>query len=319
MLFRKSIAIPLVVAFIASASVAYADNYSSVFQGVRLLQRCDSDMLSDSDGIGRVHWYANCYPDRVKADMEAVLGEAIGGSTQALEIYYDFMGFHRNAAGEWVPKGVHVFYPLFEREPFDSWHAPTEALPQVCIAIPAGYRFTMSCRSSCYTPSMRLAFPEGDIAIKTASDAKTPKVTVLADDSTLDDIKTASVDVFGYVTSKVEQEHEILTFETASGGLLEVTTNHPLLDGGGYLREARTFGVGDALVRADNSLDEIVKVTPWKYFGKVYNIAPNSETKLGNVVIAEGFLSGSELYQNEWKNMLDSQLLRANIPAEALE
>lgn len=324
MRFRNAITLSLVVAFFAGTSAAHANSYFSINQGARVLERCNKDPLDNIQAEGRVHWYAKCHPDLLRADMEAIEGAP---PPDFLSSYYDFMGFKLNAEGKWVRKAERVFYPLFERAELDAWHAPTQITEGTSpeqdvfcrIQIPEGYKFSLSCRSSCYTPSMRLEFPEGALAIKAAFDARTPKTIVLAEDSTLEEIKTASIDVFGYVVSRVEQEHDILTFETASGGRLEVTTNHPLLDAAGYVREAGTFGVGDALIRADSSPDEIVNITPWKYYGKVYNIAPDSVTKLGNVVIAEGFLSGSELFQNEWKTMLDSQLLRANIPAEALE
>jgi hypothetical protein len=144
MSLRKSLVFSLDVASIASTSAAQPGGYSASLQAASpVLGRCSLDPLSEAEIVGRVHWYATCYPDRVKADMEAIWGESIDRRT-AIELYYDFMSFKRGSACEWAPSAGR-FYPLFERNPGEVWRAPTDA-NATCAPIPEGYRFTMTCR-----------------------------------------------------------------------------------------------------------------------------------------------------------------------------
>lgn len=305
---------------VAGAEIAIATPvYRSALTGIKYFQRCDYDPLSNEEAIGRVYWYLQCYPARLKIDMENLQGEALEPQT-AVEDYFAFLNFEQDASGSWVPKGTRVMYPIFDNgtETADGiWKAPTDKSAP-CVAIPSGYLWRYTCRSSCYKPEMSLWFGEGDVAIKEAYDRGIDKVVVLDETATLDHPTFATVPVYSYTASDRDKQHDILSITTESGGNLKVTTNHPLIDELGYVREAETFTIGDALIRESGALDPIVNIEHEDYFGKVYNLMPNTESKLGNVVIAEGFLSGSEWYQNEASDLLNSKLLRANIPEDIL-
>lgn len=146
MSLRKTLVFSLIVASIAGTSAAQQGGHSASLQAASpILGRCGLDPLSEAEIVGRVHWYATCHPDRIKADMEAAWGVSIDRKT-AIELYYDFMSFKRDAACEWVPRNLRPFYPIFERNPFEVWRAPTDA-NATCIPIPEGYRFTMTCRT----------------------------------------------------------------------------------------------------------------------------------------------------------------------------
>lgn len=147
MSLRKTLVFSLVVASIAGTSAAQQGGHSASLQAASsVLGRCSLDPLSEAEIVGRVHWYATCYPDRIKAEMEAAFGESIDRKT-AIELYYDFMSFKRGTSCEWVPRSLRPSYPIFERNPFEVWRAPTDA-NATCIPIPEGYKFTMACRAT---------------------------------------------------------------------------------------------------------------------------------------------------------------------------
>jgi hypothetical protein len=103
---------------------------------------------------------------------------------------------------------------------------------------------------------------------------------------------------------------------SAAGGLpceLRITPNHPLLSNDGNVRQASEFKVGDLLVRADGTSDQIVSIEKEKYFGKVYNLDPNSKSLLGKLILAEGYVNGSSYYQNQELSKLNRILLRENL------
>lgn len=89
----------------------------------------------------------------------------------------------------------------------------------------------------------------------------------------------------------------IRVIKTASGALLKVTLNHPLLLESGVLIEARDLQIGDHLIKVSGVLDPVVSIQDSEYFGRVYNIAPNSTDPTENIIVAEGFLIGSAGYQ----------------------
>ncbi|MFE8602494.1 hypothetical protein [Archangium violaceum] len=62
---------------------------------------------------------------------------------------------------------------------------------------------------------------------------------------------------------------------------------------------AQTLKVGDALLKADGTQDPIVDIQRTQYFGKVYNLRPDSSARISNVLVAKGYLVGSSLFQND--------------------
>jgi hypothetical protein len=174
------------------------------------------------------------------------------------------------------------------------------------------------CVSSCYTPDQNLLFSEGEVNIVEALKANRNDLITLAPDATLDNLTTQTSSVYSYISELRDSEHLIYELNTASGGKLRVTNEHPVITSEGRLVTADKLSVGDELVRADGSPDRIVSVMRSTHFGKVYNIKPTSTNQVSNILIAQGFLVGSSRFQNEDVKYMNRILLFPGIPEDKL-
>jgi hypothetical protein len=171
------------------------------------------------------------------------------------------------------------------------------------------------CSSGCYRADQRLlTAADGKYQpILAAKEANTPTIAVLSRASTLEAPLYVNAKVGRYVASVEDDKETLLTFSTASGARLTVTTNHPLVDGAGFMREASSFKVGEPLVRVDGARDPIVGIGKENFFGKVYNVAPISAAPEDNLVVSEGLINGSHNYQTVLRAQLNRQILRSNL------
>ena len=76
--------------------------------------------------------------------------------------------------------------------------------------------------------------------------------------------------------------------------------------------------MGDELVRADGSLDPIVKIDRTIHEGKVYNLRPVSEDHVSNVLVAQGFLVGSSRFQNDDVEYMNRVILYTSVPQQTI-
>ncbi|MDY7228823.1 cell surface protein [Hyalangium rubrum] len=184
-------------------------------------------------------------------------------------------------------------------------------LNQAGTVLATGYNFFVNayCEASCYTPEQRIRFPEGDVAIAEAVTQMKEDVVTLTPDSSLDNIALKTNKTHSYTAEFRDTEHPIVLLEMASGGKLSVTTEHPMINGEGRLVTAQTLKVGDELIKVDGSRDAIVKAEHTKYFGKVYNLRPATDDRVSNILVAEGYLVGSSLFQNDEVGYLNRILL----------
>lgn len=260
---------------------------------VRLNQRCSEDSLDAGQAEERVEWATKCGFITADDKNDALF---TGGTK----------------------KRARPMYPLFATEDLASmWSAPVDR--NAPCTVPDGYKVMAFCTSSCYTPDMALLFPEGFVPIKEARDEFLPKVVTLDDESSLDNIKLKTTDVASYTEEVRNTWHDILAFKTGSGDELKVTKNHPVVDSQGRVRSADSFKVGESLVHYKNGLKAITAIEPLRYFGKVYNITPSSESLKSNIVVAQGYLNGSAYYQNDGANFLNRTVLRRTIPTQVIE
>ncbi|HEX8109994.1 MAG TPA: Hint domain-containing protein, partial [Kofleriaceae bacterium] len=144
------------------------------------------------------------------------------------------------------------------------------------------------CESGCYTPDQSLRFSDGDVNILDAMKAQRDDLVTLTPDATLDNPVTQTSKVYSYITDIRDAEHIIYQITTASGGLLSVTNEHPLITQEGRLVKAEKLAAGDQLLKADGTPDRITGIMKTKYFGKVYNIKPVSREPVANILIAQG-------------------------------
>jgi hypothetical protein len=168
------------------------------------------------------------------------------------------------------------------------------------------------CEASCYTPEQRVLFSDGYEPILDALNARREDLITLTPDSSLDNVKLQQGHIYNYTAEIRDAEHPIVEIRTASGGQLRVTVEHPVITGEGRLVAAQSLKVGNELVKADGTLDPIVSVTRTRYYGKVYNLRPASTNRVSNVLVAEGYLVGSSLFQNDEVGYINRMILYRN-------
>jgi len=204
------------------------------------------------------------------------------------------------------------YYPIFGTwdgnvDNTRIWKPEAHGMP---ARVPAGNEWIGACRSSCYTPDQELLTGYGYVPIKNAAESFIEDIVTLSPDSLLEDLRYKKSKVGNYTVSLRDTKHDVLTFETLSGGRLQVTLNHPLLDSEGYIREAETFRVGDSLILKNGDPDPILHISEGeKFFGKVYNVRPKDYDLKSNIVVVQGFLNGSSRYQNSYIDKLNRQIL----------
>ncbi|EYF01379.1 putative cell surface protein [Chondromyces apiculatus DSM 436] len=174
------------------------------------------------------------------------------------------------------------------------------------------------CTASCYTPEQKVLFPEGYQSIVEAADARRPTMMTLTPDALLGDIQVMENDVHSYIAELRDGEHVIFEIRTASGGLLRLTDEHPVVLGGGQLAQARTLQVEQELIREDGSLDSIVSVDKTTHHGKVYNLQPQTTDRVSNLLIAQGYVVGSARFQNDDIGYINRIILAGAIPDEVI-
>lgn len=286
--------------------LAKTNNYCSAIQPAR----CGHDSLAPSEALKRLEWMKAC-EDKVPAIK--TFFEIIGGANQ-LSMYLN--DTTSTLYGKPRPRPMYVTFADGDNKP---WIAPRSFSTTAAVncTVPANVKIFGICTSSCYTPDQKLLFnvagAQKYIPIIDAIDKKEQSIMTLAPGSMLESLKFTATPIARFVSELVDSNHKIMTFNTNSGGKVAVTYNHPLVASDGVIREASEFKVGDQLIRADGSFDEIRSIDMTVYPGKVHNVLPYGETTLGNIVVSEGFLSGSAYFQNDGVNYMNQKILRSNL------
>ena len=110
-------------------------------------------------------------------------------------------------------------------------------------------------------------------------------------------------------------QQTIFTLRMKSGGQLRVTNEHPLVTSDGVMKQAQTLVVGEELVRDNGSPDPVVSIVKSTELTKVYNLRPTTTDLTSNILVAQGYLTGSARYQNEYIKYLNRVLFRQKIPS----
>jgi hypothetical protein len=286
--------------------LATTNNYCSAIQPAR----CSHDSLSIPESLKRLNWMKAC---ESKVPAIKTFFEIIGGADQLSTYLNDTTS---TLYGKARPRPLYV---TFSDQANLPWIAPkifTTNEAANCT-VPANVKIFGICTSSCYTPDQKLLFnvagKQQYIPIIDAIGQKQGSIMTLAPESVIEKLKFTSAPIAHFISELVDTNHKILTFHTNLGGKLSVTFNHPLVASDGVIREASDFKVGDQLIRADGSFDEIRSIDEMIYPGKVHNVLPYGESTIGNIIVAEGFLSGSAYFQNDGVNYLNQKILRSNL------
>ncbi len=280
----------------------------------KIKERCEDDSLSPSEAMARLTWLKNCHPGLLVATYNNINGD--DGSSDLEKIYIiESEWFY--VAGDRSKRKVRPNYLTFGTSTYENpipWYAPRIASAS-CDEFPISYQVLGECTSSCYQPEQTILLPGGETPIRDALEQGKDEVYSLSDDSTMENVSLELRKVKHYTRSATETTQPILTIKTESGGEIKVTKNHPLVLSNGQLREAGTLRIGDQLVLVDGQADPIRSLTEQDYHGRVFNIQPDTESELGQILVAQGFLSGSSWYQNDGHEYLNRLMLRRNVPA----
>jgi hypothetical protein len=283
--------------------------------------RCAGDSLAPDQARGRVQWSATNYPEEI-AQFYAYI-------TTGTKSYADTLGSRaaavQFAVADWLdmpngsprPRPKYIMWGIGDATATSVWPAPVD--PAASAAKPEAAHVRALCTSSCYRPETRVAFANGYVPIAEALAQRASPIVTLAADATLEAPTFRVGRVDRYTMDATAAKQTLVALTTASGGHLEVTTNHPLVTGDGTMREAGTLAAGDALVRTDGTKDAITSAVQTPYEGRVYNVTPVGASALDQVVVAEGFLSGSAWYQNDGAGLLGRDLFRLSLPDELAE
>lgn len=284
----------------------------------KIKERCENDSLSPVEAKGRFDWLVKNHKGLLVAYYNETLeddGSSDNDKVSSLESEWFYIGGNRSKP---KPRPNYLTFGNTAYENPANWFAPSVA-SAAFLDFPSGYIALGECTSSCYTPDQKILFSQGEVAIKDALDTLADDVFTLNDGATRESFGFETRKIHHYTRSATETQHKILTITTEQGGQLKVTLNHPLLRADGTMVEAADLKVGDKLIKVDGQDDQIESIAESDFFGRVYNLQPDSTSNEGQIVIAQGFLSGSSWFQNDGLDTLNRVVLRRSIPATVFE
>lgn len=307
-------------------------------QSVTTAHRCLVDSLDSTQALERNRYVKACYPDLIWAHAASIRGARPASYEEAWTIVQKSIEMNGNRL---LPRPNH-YTPVYLNNPSVdaplNWTAPrvgpTEAerasaaataaycakpenvAPTDPVYGPIGFDYRYRCKSSCFAPEVRVFFEDSYLAMKDAYEKRPEKIKVAKESSSFDRMVFELQKVKEWTASIRSEPYVLRTFLTESGRTLRVTGNHPLVTADGYFREAKDIAAGDLLVNADGTPEEVISASDATYFGKVYNVQPEGTSAKGNVIVAEGFLSGTAFVQNEGYEFINERVFRSELPSE---
>jgi hypothetical protein len=217
-----------------------------------------------------------------------------------------------------------IHYPVFggwdnaKQEPTTIWPAPVDRHAS-CRMPSSATSWLAICESGCLDGSQRVAFEQGEMAIEQAMKDMETQLVTLAPDADLDNISYTVNTVKRYSFSPNGEATDMLRIATERGAELELTPTHPMLTANGYLKDAGSLKVGDALVTQDGEDDAIIAIEPYQSEAPVYGIRPDTPVGNTHILVAQGFLNGSSELQPLEGQTLNRMMFREFLPEELAE
>ncbi len=250
------------------------------------VERCRKDLINDRNVmVGRLLWAKKC---KFMSSKEFKFAMDTLDDDEVAKKYPTFTAH----SGENIA-------PKDESSSCDGW-----------------YRTGIDCPLGCYTPKQRLLFSGEYTSIFDAFSKKQETVSALSAESTVDSVSFKEQKIQHYITGDTRET----VYELVTDGhhKLEVTEEHPMVKADGSMIKAMSLKVGDELLDTDARATKIISITTRIYEGKIYNLQPISTHKLENVLAAEGLLTGSNRFQNEWSDLEFRVRLRKNSEIDGL-
>jgi len=186
------------------------------------------------------------------------------------------------------------------------------------LNLPTGVAVDALCEAGCYMPDQAIRTGDSSMSVAQAQSSGERAVTTLAPGSTIDSMNLMQNTIARWTVDIAPANQTILTIRMKSGGQLRVTEEHPLVTNDGVMRQAQTLVVGDSLVRDNGAADPVVSITKSEEYTKVYNLRPTTTDLSSNILVAQGYLTGSARYQSEYVKYLNRVLFRRKIPASVI-
>lgn len=294
--------------------------------------RCKEDSLNFEQALIRLKWAYKCkkinwYSALPQLANSGELNDMSDddkfatflGNTLYKEYEYYLNGNTNNTV---VYNGLNMFikYPTYSKREIKNnstiysnplkFFAPGHVLSQSDdCEIPAGYNHYITCVAGCFRPDQKILTHKGYEAISDLYNQNT-QIIGLHPNSVISDLQYKHYPVSEFVRS-LEDSHEILIgIETALGGNIVVTLNHPMLLASGYIVNAENLKVGDKLLRIDGTSDKITQIQKIDFWGKVINLSVAPNKWYSNIIVSQGFLTGSHWYQVREYQFINRQLFR---------
>ena len=190
----------------------------------------------------------------------------------------------------------------------------SDGMAPIAVDAPcARYNPLTECYVGCLTGSQRLLFHGTYLPIELAAAKHIATFTTLSADAHSGAL-SYSVEPIAFFVSGNE-DGQVVTLKTASGKSVEVTLNHPMIEGSGQLITAGDVLVGMELLTVEGP-EVVTQVSVHEYHGSVWNIEPRSRDICANIDVAEGFLTGTIRFQNEWADDEHRLALRQKLDIE---
>lgn len=264
--------------------------------------RCSKDNLDEDQSKGRYQWMKKCASTvpMIKSFLDQ----------------YDY--YNGGSKGQLTHRG-NIIYATFmnaSMSPERIWKAPTKK--DASCEIPAGVYIAAICVVDCATPEQQVMGSEGDgkkveyVKFENAWHEKFKYVASLKSGSSLNSRSVQKTLVDNWIQGS-EADHEIVVFTMDSGRSLRVTEGHAIVSADGRMKEARDFKAGDSLVMLGGTLDRIRSLTRENYRGRVYNVYVKSSDQKHNIVVTNGYLTGTAFFAGEGIEHLNRRVLRTSL------
>jgi hypothetical protein len=247
------------------ACLLFVIGESSIASAQVLTGRCQDDQLTNAtDAMGRNAWAVNC--------------NYISTAAQA---FYNSDGDYVVFTAGCGHAGCSPFVPI--------------TAGAACVT---GLAVLGSCKTGCYTPEQKVLFNGAYSGIQNAFESHKLTVTALTPGSTARDMSFADQPIQTYVAGATTED--IFVLKDKRGDTVQVTAQHPMVLADGTVVKANTLKKGDRLAKADGTSSRLTEVRTFSFTGTVWNVEPASRDKTENILVGQGFLTGSVRFQNEW-------------------
>lgn len=167
------------------------------------------------------------------------------------------------------------------------------------------------CQVGCYLGSQHLLLGGQPVAIESAFARSIKEVETLSQTTRRGELQFEPRAIQHYTSG--ETEENIYTIQMENGSELQVTADHPFVGSDFVMVKAKDLKKGHSLVHRTGELVPIRSISIDLYKGKVWNVQPESKVRAENILVAEGFLTGSIRFQNQWADDFYRLSLRDDI------